>query len=90
MNRERQLTRGQRLAAVVDYLGIDKAHIGCGFPDDALELISVQPKMVASLTLLYAPRNLDPRLEALAERIVCMAGESTADQRREFVSQLFN
>ncbi len=71
------LTTGQRLAAVMDHLGIEQAHFAIGSrAGDAFELIRERPGMVTSLTLLSLPSNVDiASVEPLAARIVCLRRE---------------
>lgn len=82
MTSDMQITRGQRLAAVMDHLGIEKAHVAsCGFRLDIFDWLRELPESTASLTFLAAPLSLETELvEPLADRTVCMAGKTTLPQ----------
>ena len=86
MNSEEGLDVGQRLAAVLDHLGVEKAHIAVGGAMEVYDLLRLRPQVAASLVFLPAPPRFDEEaVPPLADRLVCITGSGMVPtQRRNF------
>jgi SAM-dependent methyltransferase len=75
MTTEADLSVADRLAQVLDHLGIERAHFAASMLADVAGFAQTQPDRVASLTLVCPPR-LDPGiLRALGSRLQIIAGD---------------
>ena len=64
-----------RLIAVLDHLGIGRAHIATQIPGDIAELAALHPDHLAGI-VLCAPFYLDPApFILLADRLLMVSGE---------------
>ena len=69
------LSVADRLAHVLDHLGIERAHFAASMLADVTGLVLTHPERIASLTLICPPR-LDPSsLRALGARLLIIAGD---------------
>jgi ubiquinone/menaquinone biosynthesis C-methylase UbiE len=69
------LSVASRLAQVLDYARIERAHFAASMLADVTGFVQAHPERVASLTLVCPPR-LDPNvLRALGARLVIIAGD---------------
>jgi SAM-dependent methyltransferase len=69
------LSVADRLAQVLDHLGIDRAHFAASMLADVTGFAQAHPERIASLTLVCPPR-LDPSpLRALGARLLVIAGD---------------
>lgn len=86
MSGEEQNDVGKGLVAVLDYLGIEKAHIAVGGGSiQAFDLIRQRPQLVTSLTFLLPPPLLDEAaVQPFADRLLCITstGHLLPNQRR--------
>ena len=75
MTSEPNISVADRLARVLDHLGIDRAHFAASMLADVAGLAQAHPERIASLTLVCPPR-IDPRpLRALGGRLLIIAGD---------------
>lgn len=75
MTTEADLSVADRLAQVLDHLGIERAHFAASMLADVTGFAKAHPERIASLTLVCPPR-LDPStLGALSARLVIIAGD---------------
>jgi hypothetical protein len=75
MTTERDLSVADRLAQVLDHLGIERAHFAASMLADVAGFAQAHPERIASLTLVCPPR-LDPgTLRALGSRLQIIAGD---------------
>src|SRR5262245_43548524 len=63
-----------RIAQVLDHLGIKRAHFAASMLADVTRLVQGRPERIASLTLVCPPR-LDPSLSTLGARLLIVAGD---------------
>jgi SAM-dependent methyltransferase len=72
----RELTVADRLLALLQHLGIERAHVAGRLAADWAGIVAVRPEMVASLTLLnsFEPRTVAP----LAGRLLVVTGDQGA------------
>jgi hypothetical protein len=69
------LSVADRLAQVLDHLGIEHAHFAASMLADVTGFVQAHPGRIASLTLVCPPR-LDPStLHALGARLLVIAGD---------------
>jgi SAM-dependent methyltransferase len=69
------LSMAERLAQVLQHLGIERAHVAASLPADIAGFAQAYPERLASLTLVCPPR-LDPRpLRALGAPLLIIAGD---------------
>src|SRR5690348_9522401 len=69
------MTSGARLVALLDHLGIGRAHIATQIPGDIAGVAASHPERLAGI-VLCAPVRLDPApFAALAERVLMISGE---------------
>jgi SAM-dependent methyltransferase len=68
------LSVADRLAQVLDHLGIERAHFAGSMLADVTGFTQGHPERIASLTLVCPPR-LDPSLRALGSRLLIIAGD---------------
>jgi len=70
-----ELSIADRLAQVLDHLGIERAHFAASMLADITGFAQAHPERIASLTLVCPPR-LDPSsLRVLATRLVVISGD---------------
>jgi SAM-dependent methyltransferase len=75
MTTEADLSVADRLARVLDHLGIERAHFAASMLADVASFAQASPERIASLTLVCPPR-LDPSaLRALGARLQIIAGD---------------
>ena len=75
MTTEADLSVADRLAQVLDHLGIERAHFAASMLADVASFAQARPERIASLTLVCPPR-LDPSaLRALGARLQIIAGD---------------
>ena len=75
MTTEADLSVADRLAQVLDHLGIERAHFAASMLADVAGFAQAHPERIASLTLVCPPR-LDPSaLRALGARLQIIAGD---------------
>jgi SAM-dependent methyltransferase len=75
MTTKADLSVADRLAQVLDHLGIERAHFAASMLADVTGFAQAHPERIASLTLICPPR-LDPSaLRALGDRLVVVAGD---------------
>ncbi len=75
MTTEADLSVADRLAQVLDHLGIARAHFAASMLADVADFAQSHPGRIASLTLVCPPR-LDPStLHALGARLQIVAGD---------------
>ena len=75
MTTEADLSVADRLARVLDHLGIERAHFVASMLADVASFAQASPERIASLTLVCPPR-LDPSaLRALGARLQIIAGD---------------
>jgi SAM-dependent methyltransferase len=68
------LSVADRLAQVLDHLGIERAHFAASMLADVAGFAQAHPERIASLTLVCPPR-LDPSLRTLGNRLQIIAGD---------------
>jgi SAM-dependent methyltransferase len=68
------LSVADRLAQVLDHLGIEHAHFAASMLADVAGFAQAHPGRIASLTLVCPPR-LDPTLRTLGNRLQIIAGD---------------
>src|SRR5262245_26628571 len=74
-NALQEMTAAQRIAHVLDHLGIEQAHFAAHVSGDWSELVSTHPHRICSLTLV-CPDTLDVEtLQALAARLLLISGD---------------
>ena len=74
MTTEADLPLADRLAQVLDHLGIERAHFAASMLADITGFVQAHPERMASLTLVCPPR-LDSSLRALDSRLLIVAGD---------------
>jgi SAM-dependent methyltransferase len=75
MTAEADLSVADRLAQVLDHMGIERAHFAASMLADVASFAQARPERIASLTLVCPPR-LDPSaLRALGVRLQIIAGD---------------
>jgi pimeloyl-ACP methyl ester carboxylesterase len=75
MTTEADLSVADRLAQVLDHLGINRAHFAGSMLADVVGFAQAHPERIASLTLVCPPR-LDPSsLRTLGARLLVIAGD---------------
>jgi SAM-dependent methyltransferase len=87
---EADLAAADRLAQVLDHLGIQRAHFAASMLADVAGFAQAYPERIASLTLICPPR-LDPSsLRPLGNRLLIIAGDQgrPAAMVREAVTSL--
>ncbi len=68
-------TRAQRIIEVLDRLGIERAHFAGALIPDWIDLVSVYPERISSLTLI-CPELIDAaKLEPVAEKTLIITGD---------------
>jgi ubiquinone/menaquinone biosynthesis C-methylase UbiE len=69
------LTQGQRVLALMDHLGLARAHMATQMPGDVADIAALAPERIAGLVLV-TPSRLDAGpFEAVAQRLVMIAAE---------------
>jgi 2-polyprenyl-3-methyl-5-hydroxy-6-metoxy-1,4-benzoquinol methylase len=70
-----ELRTEQRLARLFQHLGIRRAHLAAGFPAQAVDLASVYPELVSSLTLVCPSRFDAEPLRSFGGRLLFFHGD---------------
>ena len=71
---ETNVSTADRLAHVLDHLGIERAHFAASMLADVIDFARTHPERIASLTLVCPPR-LDPSVRVLGPRLLIIAGD---------------
>ena len=75
MTKAADLSVADRLAQVLDHLGIERAHFAASMLADVMGFAQAHPERIASLTLVCPPR-VDPSiLRPLGDRLLIIAGD---------------
>jgi SAM-dependent methyltransferase len=84
-----ELSVADRISAVLDHLGIERAHFAASMLADVAEFVQRHSRRIASLTLVCPPR-LDGSLRALGDRLQIVAGDQgrPASMVREALNSL--
>ena len=70
-----ELSVADRLAQVLDHLGIERAHFAVSMLADVTGFAQAHPDRIASLTLVCPPRLDSSTLRALGSRLLIIAGD---------------
>jgi pimeloyl-ACP methyl ester carboxylesterase len=69
------LSVANRLAELLDHLGIERAHFAASMLADVTGFVQAHPQRIASLTLVCPPRVDPSALRALAGRLLVIVGD---------------